>query len=400
VPLPTYDEFFKRLRTSSSRAELVQHLAIPFESARGCWWGARKHCTFCGLNGSSMAFRSKSPSLVIEELLAMARKHGHLNFHAVDNIIDMRYFGNLLPQLRAAGYDFRLFYETKANLKKEQVRMMSEAGVMHIQPGIESFSTPILKLMEKGTTALQNIRLLKWCAEFGIHAEWNFLYGFPREPVEEYDRMADLLRSLTHLSPPDYFTRISVERFSPYHERPHELGLKITGPRKFYRYVYLCEEATLSDLAYMFDYDYEDGRTPETYVAGVREMVDSWQDTWRDLPFLEYRRGPGFIAIRDRRPGLTAADYSLAGTEAKIYLACDAGATPAAITKTLRLEGETSVSLEDVVEFLDELTEARLMYKESGVYLSLAVPMSPQVSDANRANGGAASQSAFVALTR
>src|SRR5262249_33745267 len=116
VPPPTYDEFFKRLDTSSSCAEIVPHLVIPFASARGCWWGAKKHCTFCGLNGSSMAFRSKSPALVVEELLALARKHGHLNFHAVDNIIDMRYFADLLPKLRAAGYDFRLFYETKANL--------------------------------------------------------------------------------------------------------------------------------------------------------------------------------------------------------------------------------------------------------------------------------------------
>ena len=94
----------------------------------------------------------------------------------------MRYFGDLLPKLRETGYNFRLFFETKANLKREQLQAMREAGVLAIQPGIESFSTPILKLMEKGVTALQNIRLLKWCAEFGILHVWNVIYGFPGEP--------------------------------------------------------------------------------------------------------------------------------------------------------------------------------------------------------------------------
>ena len=34
----------------------------PFESARGCWWGAKHHCTFCGLNGSTMRFRASPAS--------------------------------------------------------------------------------------------------------------------------------------------------------------------------------------------------------------------------------------------------------------------------------------------------------------------------------------------------
>ena len=44
-----------------------------------------------------------------------------------------------------------------------------------IQPGIESLSDHVLKLMRKGTTALQNIQLLKWCREYGVQPEWNLL---------------------------------------------------------------------------------------------------------------------------------------------------------------------------------------------------------------------------------
>jgi radical SAM superfamily enzyme YgiQ (UPF0313 family) len=39
------------------------------ETARGCWWGAKHHCTFCGLNQNDMAFRAKSPQCAMDELV-------------------------------------------------------------------------------------------------------------------------------------------------------------------------------------------------------------------------------------------------------------------------------------------------------------------------------------------
>jgi len=399
VPLPNYDEFFERLSRSNTCAEIRPHLIIPFESARGCWWGAKKHCTFCGLNGSSMAFRSKSPDVVVDELVALARKYGQLNFYGVDNIIDMRYLRDVLPRLRDTGYDFTIFYETKANLKKQHVRAMRQAGVIRLQIGIESFSTPILKLMEKGATALQNIRLLKWCSEFGINTEWNFIYGFPHEPIEEYDRMADLVKSLTHLQPPIFFSQIEVHRFSPHFERPYQFGLKILGPRRFYEYVYPCDEKACTDLAYIFHYAHEDGRNPNNYMTKLREQVEYWKNKFRVDGVLEWRRGPGFLLIRDRRPGLDKYDYSLADTEARIYLACDEGATAMDVWKLLRAEGDTAVSPEEVEDFLDEMTEARLMYKEDDLYLSLAVPMSPRPASVSSV-AQIETEKGFIELTR
>ena len=63
---------------------------------------------------------------------------------------------------------------------------------LQFSPGIESLSTPILRLMDKGVTALQNIRLLKLCSEFGIQPLWNIMYGFPGEPPDEYEQRRKL----------------------------------------------------------------------------------------------------------------------------------------------------------------------------------------------------------------
>src|SRR5205823_2252091 len=144
--------------------------------------------------------------------------------------------------------------------------------IRQIQPGIESLSTPILRLMRKGVTGLQNIRLLKWCAELGIRVDWNLLSGFPDEPAAEYARMAELMPSLVHLEAPR-FTPIQIQRFSPYFDRPEEFGLELTGPMPYYRYLYDVPERLLADIAYDYGHRYTDGRNPTDYTASAADAV-------------------------------------------------------------------------------------------------------------------------------
>ena len=108
-----------------------------------------------------------------------------------------------MPELASRSLGVSLFYEVRPNLGKEQLRRLRDAGVRHIQPGIESFSDPVLRLVRKGTSALQNIQLLKWCKELGIEPIWNLLWGFPGEPPEEYARgwRSSFLSSLTSPRP-------------------------------------------------------------------------------------------------------------------------------------------------------------------------------------------------------
>jgi ribosomal peptide maturation radical SAM protein 1 len=376
VPTPTYDDYFGRLARTPLRSKLWPEVAILFESSRGCWWGAKSHCTFCGLNDSLIKFRSKPASRVAEEILGMATRYGVLDFVAVDDIIDLRHISELFPLLRASGADLALFYETKANLTKDQLRAFSAAGVTAIQPGIESLSTPILRLMRKGVTGLQNLRLLKWCAEIGIKPCWNLLYGIPGEPPEEYERMCELVPSLVHLEPPG-FVPIELERFSPYFERPTEFGIEILGPLPHYRFLYDIAPEALCNLAYDFEYRYSDGRNPQTYTKDLAEAVERWSELKeRAVGSLSYRRGPGFLLVQDRRPGLEAADYRFDGVEAKIYLACDAGTTAVEICRQLAAEGDNSIDAAEIEGYLQELVEAKLMYREAKSFLSLAVAVS------------------------
>lgn len=68
-----------------------------------------------------------------------------------------------------------IFYETKSNLSLEQFKIMKQARVDAIQPGVESFSDIILEIMGKGGTGLQNIQFLKWTEQIWIWPFWNIL---------------------------------------------------------------------------------------------------------------------------------------------------------------------------------------------------------------------------------
>jgi ribosomal peptide maturation radical SAM protein 1 len=381
VPAPDYREFFESFEASAVRPEITTDVRLMVETSRGCWWGEKQHCTFCGLNGATMKYRSKPPEVAVREIESLSQRYKRLDFQVVDNILDMTYFKDVLPQLRDRGLDIKLFYETKANLRRDQVKLLAEAGIDRIQPGIESLSTPILKRMRKGVTAFQNIRLLKWCAEYGVSVYWNILCGFPGEPVDEYARMAALIPSITHLDPPDGVGNLRVDRFSPYEREAAQHGIELLGPRKHFQYVYDLPPDDLRDLAYAFEYRHHDGRDVALYTAPVREAAKAWIDHGPEGS-LVWRRGPGFVVVNDRRYGLEANDYTLDDAAAVAFETCADGATPEAILRAIHAAGLPEPAPGNLEELLAQLFDLRLAVEEDGKVLTLAVPARPRAAPA------------------
>jgi ribosomal peptide maturation radical SAM protein 1 len=150
LPIPDYGEYFEALRGSPFAGSIVPEL--PMETSRGCWWGEKHHCTFCGLNGGTMAYRRKSEDRVLSELRTLTQQYDCRRVFCVDNILDFRFIDTLFPRLEQSRLGVELFFEVKANLKRHQLEMLKAGGVRFIQPGIESFSTQVLQLMRKGST--------------------------------------------------------------------------------------------------------------------------------------------------------------------------------------------------------------------------------------------------------
>jgi len=284
VPTPDYTQFYRQLGISDcSSRNHESHNSSPwltYESSRGCWWGQKHHCTFCGINGQGMGFRQKSPGRVLEELTLLLQKHPSKKVLMVDNIMPHDFFRTLLPSLAGDLPGLHIFYEQKANLDLDKVIALANAGVAIIQPGIEALSSSLLSLMRKGVGAVQNVKLLRYAASVGIVVTWNLLFGFPNDRSEWYSDTLSILPFLTHLSPPTGLFRLSVDRFSPYFDRASEFGVTNVQPIPAY-YSVFPPHAEYHDLAYHFSASYESEslRNPQL-IHELDIAIAKWRHVW------------------------------------------------------------------------------------------------------------------------
>jgi ribosomal peptide maturation radical SAM protein 1 len=175
---PDYDDYYSLLAELGQTAQGLDRILL-YEGSRGCWWGEKHHCTFCGLNAQSMKFRAKKPEQVLREIGDLSQQYDAVRFRLVDNIIDMGYIDNVFGKLAADHCDLDVFIETKSNLQKHQIKTLAAGGVKCMQPGLESLSLNQLRAMDKGATPMQNIVCLKWSLYYHVTVLWNILLGFP-----------------------------------------------------------------------------------------------------------------------------------------------------------------------------------------------------------------------------
>lgn len=338
LPIPDFHDYYAALEASGlALRPAATHLR--FETGRGCWWGERAHCTFCGLNGGTMAFRRKSTERVIAELDALA-EYPTRSLLAADNILDERAHDDLLPALARRGGRQRLFYEIKASVTREQVALMAAAGIWRLQPGIESLSTSVLGRMRKGTRGVENIALLKWASDHDIALTWNWLCGFPGEEPAEHERMAAFLPKLHHLQPPTGLFEVQVHRFAPFHSDPESRGIGPIRPSRAYRHVYALPEETLARIAYYFDRVRPASLPPAT--DRLAQAVAAWRTSaGRGAESLVALDAGETLFVRDTRSCATAPEHLITGFALQIMRACDAPARAEEIARRLNASEET-----------------------------------------------------------
>lgn len=369
--VPDYDDYFEQLAATRLERHVDPH--IMFETSRGCWWGERNHCTFCGLSDATMPFRSKSGRRSVDELAYLTGRYPGCFVVGVDWILSMRAFTDVLPELAARRLGAELFFEVKANLKKAQVRLLRDAGVRIIQPGIESFSSDVLERMRKGVKGLQNVQLLKWCKEFGVRPQWNLLWGFPGEPPAEYERMTALLPLMTHLPPPQGASAIRLDRFSPNFDRAEELGFVDVQPFAAYSYIYPFAPAVVANLAYYFTYGYRTPQHVESYTTDLIGLAQHWEQQHERSELLSTDLG-AVLLICDLRPTGESL-LAVSGLQRLLYMLCDSMKALSTLEKEAGEALGRPVSSDEILEQLEPLLQRGLMISEGNSYLSLAIPL-------------------------
>lgn len=374
---PDYDDYFQQAAEIGGEPSRGLDRVLLYEGSRGCWWGEKHHCTFCGLNAQSMKFRAKTPEQVARELDYLSSRYDSTRFRLVDNIIDMKYVDELFGKFAADHLDLDVFIETKSNLHKKQIRTLAQGGVKCMQPGIESLSQAQLHEMDKGVSPMQNVQCLKWSQYYHVDISWNILLGFPQETDEDYRKQIELIPSLLHLQPPQGIGKFWLERFSPYFTRPEQYGIRITGPGLAYEYVYDPKVVDLRKIAYDFEYAIDHKVTPGLYEE-LTQLVRDWQQRHAsaDKPFLYYSKSLSYVMVYDGRPSDAPSRTRYEWPAAFVIEQCNEASKSmeqiqAGLNEAGRNPVPDSAGLRDILAML---VAKRILYAERGKYFTLALP--------------------------
>jgi ribosomal peptide maturation radical SAM protein 1 len=368
LPVPCHEDYFEWL----SRYDFTPAVSpvVPVETSRGCWWGAREPCAFCGLNGPARGYRTKSPARILSELRELAVLPA-ARLDVVDNVVSPRFLAEVVPELASLSPSVALSLKVRPDLPREHVRALGAAGVA-VKAGLESLDDHVLTLLHKGTSRLQNVRLLRWCREAGVPVAWNFLSGVPGEALVDYLEMCELVPLISFLEPPDVFASIVLERFSPYFGCPERHGMGRPRPSVAYRYVYPYPDESLDRLAYFFDHDYVPDIAVLLGVARLKDRIARWQRKGGTGALRAHTQPDGRLVVRDSREGEPAESAVLDPIERALLVACDDvrdGATlPAAVAAACDDAGDPEAL---VAQALPSLLARGYLLRDGERYLSL-----------------------------
>ena len=272
------------------------------------------------------------------------------------------------------GIQLELFFEVKSNIGRDKLRVMRQAGVARIQPGIESLSTEVLSLMNKGVTGIQNINFLRWSRYYGFDVDWNLIWGFPGETAEAYEALTRITPLLAHLHAADNMGPVQMHRFSPmFRERGSLSPCAIAVQSKVTAMCFRGQSmwtpsrttSTTSSRSVFRAKPTRRSRARSRHGVRVGSMSQrriSATDTLRASSRFKIGRGHG-----------SPREYTLRGAVANLYAACSD--EPLSLAQLHRVCSGTSASEQELEGAMGELTELGLVVHEGQSYLALALPM-------------------------
>ena len=180
LPDADFDDYFLEIDNMelSKAPAFNKGQYLLFEGSRGCWWGQKNHCRFCGLNAEGIQYRAKTGERVYRTISGYARKYPMCRYLATDNNLNMRYFKTLFPRLkkRPLHDELSMYFEVKVNMNRNQVKDLS------VVP--KPLQKPHPKIFQVGTS-------MKWF-ERAAQEGWEVCVGGPapsvvfKEPADFY----------------------------------------------------------------------------------------------------------------------------------------------------------------------------------------------------------------------
>jgi ribosomal peptide maturation radical SAM protein 1 len=377
LPPPDYDDYFELLKSLSPRNSFFP--TLPVETSRGCWWqrsspaGKTGGCAFCNLNLQWEGYRRKDPGQVADEIDTLTARYQTLAVSIVDNVLPKRASKDIFKKLIELKKDLRMFSEIRATTPHSELSLMAQAGMQEVQIGIEALSTALLKKLHKGTSAIQNLEIMRDCEALGLANYSNLILHFPGSDEQD---VAETLRSLEFALP---YRPLKAVGFwlglgSPVWQNHRAYGIKAVFNHP--NWGFLFPDKILASMRFMIQAYRGDLGFQRKIWRPVEKAIKQWQRVYTEQnsrpsrsPALHFRDGREFLIIRQRRYDAETINHRLVGTSRLIYLYCRHHRS----IKRIR-ERFPAFAEDKILSFLNMMVSKRLIYEEKDRYLSLAIP--------------------------
>lgn len=369
-PYPDYVDYFndiENLKVENNISIIPDALLI--ETSRGCWWAEKYQCRFCSITEDRKGYSVKSNSNILNEIKTQMLKYGINRFYAVDrlSISDNCIDESNLSKLVEEKLNIVMYINVRANLEKEEIRKLFEAGIKLLLVGIESFNTHLLQLVGKGVSAMQNINFLKWATFYKIQVGYFLLFQIPGENKEDYEDMLQKIPLIHHFYPPSNYQQVFVYRNTPYFndKEKHNIELEISPDWKYVFPSNVLKNGSNNTFSYTSKININ-----ENLSKMYKRMERKWF-IWKEM----FHKNKCFMVCFEIGDSMFIYDtryrnfskIELKGLEKEVYkLTLD---KPIHLNQIIE---KTNNSAKELDQILQLLNEKKLIYSENRYYLGLA----------------------------
>lgn len=278
------DRFYKpNYRGIDFDSYFLPQKVLSVESSRGCYWNK---CEFC-LYMDGKSYQQKNVDLFIEEIKDYVERYKINRFFFTDSGLHPEYAREFSRKIleRKINIKYASYVRLEKDFDYDLLKLMYDGGFRIGLWGLESGSDRILKLFNKGTTSVNNSRILKTAKEIGIYNFCWVLVQFPKETVEDLNLTKKFV--IDHF---DFIDLIQVHTLAlyknaPIAKHPKDFGLDescfefnttISGYKKFApKEIVIESEKVFREITDLFkqknDYDFKHLSNTLVKLATIKE---------------------------------------------------------------------------------------------------------------------------------
>jgi hypothetical protein len=168
-------------------AYLSPSMVLPYDAARGCYWGKCAFCHYGPVRSGTARYRERPAATVADHLGALARLHGTSIFYLSEDTLSPKGALAVARALSACGGGLRWATDIRPEIALSPAVCASlvSGGLLAVSIGVESADPGILARIDKGIRVEDVDAAVMALSSAGVAVEAMAFTGFPGETTAE-----------------------------------------------------------------------------------------------------------------------------------------------------------------------------------------------------------------------